>query len=76
MNRIFNYATARYNNLRKQHKMRKYNTYNHRLENMIWWRTSDDLMNPTFIVITLLDDKNNKGTQYIAISKSKELGQD
>lgn len=76
LNRIFNYATVRYNNLTKQHKMRKYNTYNHRLENMIWWRTSDDLMNPTFIVITLLDDKNTQGTQYVAISKSKELGQD
>lgn len=74
LNRIFNYAIVRYNSLTNQHKKRRYYTYNHSLDNFIFWRTSDDLVGETFISISLVN--HDKAKSYITITKTDELGQD
>lgn len=76
LNRIFNYAVVRYNSLTKQHKVRAYDTHEHGLQYFIWWETYDDLMGSTCIVITLMYDKNDHGKPYIAITKTKEIGEE
>lgn len=76
LNRIFNYATVRINDLTKQHKQRKYNNYNHRLADDIWWGTPDKLGEITSIGIALINDKKNPYVQYLEIYKNKDLGAD